>query len=54
MPKTQFSDFLSILYRKQQRETMKPNFVIAEKNCMSRFDWRFRKGYRQEFAQGVY
>ena len=48
------SDFLSILYSKPLREFRKPQFKIGDRVRISKYDLRFRKGYKPQFTQEVF
>ena len=48
------SDFLSILYSKQEREYKNPKFKIGDRVRISKYDLPFRKGYQPQFTQEVF
>ena len=48
------SDFLSILYSKPLREFRKPKLNVGDKVRISKYDLRFRKGYKPQFTKEVF
>ena len=50
----QNSDFMSILYSKPLREYKKPKFGIGDRVRISKYDLRFRKGYKPQFTQQIF
>ena len=45
------SDFLSILYSKQEREFRKPKFKVGDRIRISKYDVPFRRGYKPQFTK---
>ena len=47
-------DFMSILYSKPLRESMKPTFKIGNRVRVSKYDLPFCKGYKPQFRREVF
>ena len=45
---------MSILYSKPLREFKKPAFKIGDRVRISKYDLRFRKGYKPQFTREVF
>ena len=48
------SDFMSILYSKPLREFKKPTLKVSDRVRISKYDLRFRKGYKPQFTREVF
>ena len=47
-------DFMSILYSKPLREYKKPTFKTGDRVRISKYDLRFRKGYKPQFTGEIF
>ena len=45
---------MSVLYSKPLREFEKPTFKIGDRVQISKYDLRFRKGYKPQFTREVF